>query len=135
MAQYLNVDLDLASPRPLDRLLDHLLPRTVLLHRGRRGRSHVASLELRTQRHKDAGSALKAFAALLLEMPAPARRDWEAARVRSFDIGIRADAETRPFACSVRTETLRALTELGASLAITVYASEEPTPQKRLSAR
>src|SRR6266511_3934439 len=84
---FINVDLSVAGRANLEPLVAALSRRTLLLASYRvRGRHHVR-FELKRQ-PSNAQQGIRAFAQLVRTLPQTARRLWNSARSRDFDIGI-----------------------------------------------
>jgi hypothetical protein len=126
-ARYLNVDLELESSSSMENLLGHLSEQAVVLHHAKQGRSWVACLELLSQRPRNADQAILSFVELLAGLPSAQRRQWDAAKLRTFNIGARAGLDGAPLELKVGPATLEAVAALGAGLAITVYDPAKPT--------
>jgi hypothetical protein len=126
-ARYLNVDLELESSSSMEKLLRHISEQTVVLHHAKHGRSWVASLELLSQRPRNSDQAMLLFVKLLKSLPSAQRREWDAARLRTFNIGVQAGLDGTPLELKVGPATLNAVAALGAGLAVTVYDPAKPT--------
>ena len=120
-AQYLNVDLEIASAVDFAGLLAHIARKTVVLMHEKKGRSWVASLELHSQRPRTPDAAIRAFVKVLQALPPTARRSWNGLRARTFNIGIQSGTEATALELNLAPETLAAASALGANIAITVY--------------
>jgi hypothetical protein len=125
---FLNVDLDLTSRKDLGPLVEALGAKVVLLHSGRKRGSYGASLELTELRYRDADACIARFIHLVRRLPPSARRLWDGATARRFDVGIQAGAKGASFSTRIKAGTLRRVAEIGGELAITVYV---PAPRRR----
>lgn len=122
----INVDLDVDSSADLQPLVDAMEPHTFSLDRppGR------ASFEVLDPSPSDPEAVIREFIQLVQSLPPAARRAWDAASKRVFDIGLQSGRH--PFSQSyiIGPETLRDALDLGAHIAITLYAvdpaDEEP---------
>ena len=120
--EYLNVDLDIAARGDLQPLVDAFGKRVFALHVTRlRGRC-LAALELAATTNT-ADQAIQRLAALVASLPPAARRLWNAASVRDFNIGIQAGRDPYAFSCVVSKEAVAAVTAVGGRVVITVYGS------------
>jgi len=121
-AAFLNVDLDITSRAPLDTVARAFAPNAFALFVGAEGRHHTAHLELRRQ-PSSADAAIARFVALVRRLPPGARRGWDAARRREFNIGIQAAPEPARHEFRLALATLRDADSVGASIAVTVYGA------------
>src|SRR5258708_5978753 len=123
--QFLNLDLEILSKASLAPLVKAFGKRVLVLHEGRWGRRHGAFLELSPSGHEENPDVLiRRLAALVRKLPVSARRLWNGAIVKRFDIGVQAGLRPRNFELAIRTETLEAVARIGASIGITVYAAK-----------
>jgi hypothetical protein len=133
--KFLNVDLDIFSKSDLQPLADAMGKKVIVLHVGRFKRTYEAHLELSGSplpqvRHPKSPEALIIeFCRLIEELPPAARKMWEAAKTRTFDIGIKAPGPSSCYWSSISPEALRAASEINAQIAVTVYG-----PMKRAKA-
>jgi len=121
--QFENVDLDLSSKRDLSPLISALHAQVILLHAGRRGRggSFWARLELAKQ-PRTCDQALRRFATLLKRLPPAARRTWNGATLREFNIGVQVGRQPYASEFVVSPDTVIQIARLRARLRITVYS-------------
>jgi hypothetical protein len=116
---FLNVDLDIEADGDLALLTQALEPHAYALERSP-GR---ASLELaEPARATTPEPLILEFVGIVQALPLKAREVWDRAEKRVFDIGIQSGR--RPFQETYRlgSETLRAVAEIGADIAVTVYS-------------
>lgn len=139
VSHFLNVDLELKSRADLGPLFAALDKKMVVLHsRRERGVSH-ASLELyEFSRYVTPEACIARFVQLVRRLPPSARRVWDGARRRRFDIGIEAVASGGTYASHITAKTVRAAAEVGAEIALTVYGpavrkKRRASPQRRSS--
>ena len=127
MTGFLNVDLDIYSSTPLEPLAAAFGRAALPLYVGREGRYYAAHLELagwpRTPDH-----AIRRFVALIDKLPRPARRIWNQARIREFNIGIQGGVSPDTYLAHLDPETLRLVVGVGARIGVTVYGSEHSSP-------
>jgi hypothetical protein len=128
-ASFLTIDLDVRSRRSLSPLMV-AWPWAQRVDTGR-STSHMLIL-----RPRDDSKTAEAAARVLLghvETLSPlARRCWDNASKRTFDIGVQAGMARRSFE-EVRftPETLSRIAAIGARLQVTVYPPEATTPPSR----
>jgi hypothetical protein len=126
---YLNVDLEIRSPSDLTQLVKALQRRLFVLHAGRVRGTFFASFETSGISHAP-DVAIRRLASALQRLPRPLQRLWKQARDRVFDIGVAKAAGTTPLALALRPETVRAVSELNARLALTFYARTAREPKR-----
>ena len=129
--EFLNVDLDVFSRESLAPFVKALERSFFVLHEGRWGRKYGAILELHASGYgkRTADSIIRRMSALLNKMPDSARELWNRAQIRQFNIGIQAARKPVAVEFQVGQDTLQAVSRLGASLVITVYAPEARKPK------
>jgi hypothetical protein len=135
--EYLNVDLEIWSRSDLQPLVDAFGDRVTALHVGRIKGRHFAGLEL-TAMTKTADQTIRRLAALVESLPRAARRLWNKAERREFNLGIKAGQNQYAFRCLVDPEALRALSDIDGRVVITVYGSslgELPASMRRPTVR
>ncbi len=126
---FLNVDLDLRSMANLEPLVEAFGDKVCVLYAERRGRTYTASLEV-AKLTKDADSTIRAFCALIASLPKPARKIWDGAKTRDFNIGIQAELKPHVHEIALAAGTVKAVAELNARIVITVYAPEKRKRRK-----
>jgi hypothetical protein len=132
---FLNVDLDVYSQSNLEALAAALAHKTFVLHVGREGNRYGAHFELTTL-PKNADAIIRGFAALIRALPRPARRLWDSAKTREFNIGLQAASAGKPIELHISPETIHEVASLGGQLAITVYPARFPIiPLAKLNRR
>ncbi len=140
-SEFLNVDLDVFSRESLAPFVEGLGESFFVLHEGRWGRNYGAILELdmRIFKGKSADRLIRRMVDLLNKMPRPARRLWNRAQIKQFNVGIQGGLKPPVFELVVGPDTLRAVAELGARLVVWVYPVKmakrkgTPRPKKRSS--
>jgi hypothetical protein len=121
---FLNVDLDIYSKRDLQPLVKAFGSKVHVLYVGRERAKYSAHLEI-AGLTKTADSTLRAFCRLIERLPERARRLWTSATVRSFSIGIRAGTHPNPCDFTIQPGTVKAVSDLGAEIVLTIYAPEQ----------
>ncbi|MCA1560107.1 MAG: hypothetical protein LC804_07520 [Acidobacteria bacterium] len=89
---FLNLDVDVLSLTRLDPLAAALGRQVMVHYIGREGRHYAAHFSLYNPSTAD--RAVKTLAPLIVRFPAPARRCWNRARRRVFNIGLQAGASS-----------------------------------------
>ena len=120
-AEYITIDLDVRSRRTLAPLLDAWSSAQTPAHTGK-GSPRWLVLMCPTGGKNADDDALE-FVRLVDRLPKAARRCWDLASKRTWDIGIQAGlAPQRLEEVTLETETLRAITRVGGRVQITLYA-------------
>jgi hypothetical protein len=123
---FLNVDLDLRSRQDLGLLLSALDRKVVVLHSGKQRGIQFAVLELyESSRYVEPETCIARFVQLVRRLPTSARRLWNGAMERRFNIGIQGANKGETFTTLITTTTLRRVAEVGGEIVITVYAPPE----------
>jgi hypothetical protein len=128
MTMFLNVDLDIVSRAPLEPLVAALGKAVVVHYVGKEGRRYTAHVALSSW-NRTADGVIRDLIRRVERLPRPARRLWDAATSREFNIGIQAEAT--PFSHELRLEagTVQMLAEVGGMIGITTYSPEVPAPK------
>jgi hypothetical protein len=122
----LNVDLDIISKSRLEPLVAAFGSKVSVLYVGPERSRYGAHLELGGARFpRSADTAIEALAALVSHLPRPARKLWDQARVKDFNIGIQGGFRPHCSEFPLNAETLRAVARLGARVVVTVYSAHE----------
>lgn len=119
---FLNVDLDLTSPRELAPLASALEPSLDALHVGRRGRAHWASFELRRHAAKP-DLAIRRMIAAIDGLPKAAKTHWNRTSRRDFNVGIQASHMPRASEFAIAADTVAMVARVGGRIVFTVYGS------------
>jgi hypothetical protein len=122
---FLNVDVDVFSRIPLDALVAAFGQKVMVHYVGRERRRYSAHFSLWSPRHADA--AIKRLAQLIVKLPKPARRLWDQASKRVFNVGYQSGYHPRSFESEISSAGVAAAASVGASITVTIY----PTEQKR----
>jgi hypothetical protein len=123
--QFLNVDLDVFSKVPLDPIVDAFGKKVFVLHAGKWGRRYSAHFELTDSGRGQQGDQLiRRFVELVKRLPRRARRLWNEADRREFNIGIEAAVRSQIFELRLQPRTLEAVARVGGRIVVTVYAPE-----------
>ena len=138
---FLNVDLEVISRTPLDPLVQAFGRKIDVLHVGPRGRRYGAHVEVAGSGSRgNADSLMRRLVTLVEALPRNARRLWDTAQSREFNVGIEAAATSRMFELRLEPETLMAVAGVAGRIVISVYAPErlnEPptTPERKRAAQ
>ena len=129
---FLNVDLDIESKSPLRPIARELGKRVVVMHSGRiRGR-HCLFLES-AKDHKTPDATIHDLCDLIEGLSPAARRLWDGALRRGFDIGYESRFKIRH--CNqytLRPDTIQRIAGLKAGVTVTFYRQDDTPPHKRV---
>jgi hypothetical protein len=115
---FCNVDLDIYSKSDLQPLVSAFGDKIIDLYVRRVRRAYEVHLELGAwKRNQTPSWVILGFCKLIKELPPEKRRIWNAAKTKSFDIGIAAPTKGSHYWSAVG-----AAADVGAQIAITVYA-------------
>ena len=78
----------------------------------------------------NADAAIRAMANALGTLPAPARRLWNTATRRDFDVGIQAGTEPHDHATLLTPATIQSVAALKGQITVTIYAAETTGPAR-----
>lgn len=120
MTHFLNVDLDIYSRVDLQPLVNALGKKVSALYVGRDGSSYCAHLEI-AKITKTVDSTIRALCGLIQALPTAERHLWNAARVRSFSVGIQAGRQPNPCDFAIGAKTVKTVSELSAQIVLTLY--------------
>jgi hypothetical protein len=123
-SSFLNVDLDVEAPFDLALLVEALGNRVSNLYTGPGTAGFETHLELSGDlvAPASADAAIRGFMTLLAALPSPARKLWDDATRREFNIGIQAGTTPHAFEVALDAATVADVARLGARIGITVYA-------------
>ncbi|MBI2088736.1 MAG: hypothetical protein HYT78_08315 [Deltaproteobacteria bacterium] len=119
-AEYLNVDLEVRSRRDLKPLIDALFPELHTLYVGKLQGRFFASFEISTLKNSP-DSAITEMVRAISKLPEPARRLWDHADDRVFDIGFEQQDGSRQLVWKLRNRTLFEVAKLRARIAVSLY--------------
>ncbi len=123
--EFLNVDLDLESVKPLDELVAELGDNVHVLHNGPLNETpFYAALEINEGNDNDPDSIIVAFCQRIEALSPAARTTWKKCTARRFDIGVMSGtgrSESRGVRLDLQSKTLARIAALSAQLAFTIY--------------
>jgi len=121
---FLNVDLEIEAMVPLRSLTREFGERVSVMYSGRMNGRHCLCVAIYGM-HKTPEKTIHAFCALIESLSPTGRRLWNAAKRKEFDIGFEIQlSSNRANRFSLDAKTLRRVTDLGASFAVTLYKQE-----------
>ena len=116
---FLNVDLEVRGPNDLQPLVDDFGDDVINLHAGRVHDHYLATFE--APETADANELIFYFCHLLESLGSEARRIWDEASLKVFDIGYEAGLGPTSYQSTLRPETIAAVARVGAAIRVTVY--------------
>ena len=127
LPEFLNVDLEIESNESLDAIAQEFGDRVHVLHNGPyQEMTYLLALEIYAGDDEDPESVIEAFCDLIEKLTGKAKKAWQKAKARRFDIGIESGTEVpkqkfTPLCLALSTRTLARLAALGGEVVITVY--------------
>jgi hypothetical protein len=127
LPEFLNVDLEIESGESLDAIAQEFGDRVHVLHNGPyQEMTFLLALEIYAGDDEDPESVIEAFCDLIEGLTGKAKKAWQKARARRFDIGIESGTEVpkqrfTPLCLALSTDTLARLASIGGEVVITVY--------------
>ena len=123
--KFINVDLEILSDRPLGGLKREFEALGAFyLYCGRVPSGYLLSLEMNTFLVAKLERRLVSVCRLVERLSPKGRKIWDAAKDRSFDIGMKAFVGNPMVQFSVQPDLLQRVTALGGTLSVTVYGPE-----------
>src|SRR5688572_30018463 len=118
LTHFLNIDLEVWSRRRLDVLVEAF--GEINLYVGPMGRLQLATFETsRVSSNPDV--LVRALVARARALRGEAKRLWEGAVRRDFNLGIQGGLEPRTTEVMLSRASLRAISEIGGAVVVTVY--------------
>jgi len=130
-AHFLNVDLVIESTAPLQELVEALREDAMAQFHGELDGSWRAVLGGRIDFPSSPEEVIQALLRAIARLPENARRLWDQASRRTFDIGFQSGHDRTPLEEQIGAETLSAVATLGAGIQVTVYAPERSEDRAR----
>ncbi len=140
--RFLTVDLEIVARVPLDSVVEAFGEKVFVLYVGRRGRFYYAYLEVANSYRDSAEKMIQKFVAMVKKLPREARKTWDQAKSREFDIGIeeggkRAEVgqSMQVYFLQLKEKTLKDVMSVKGTIAFTVYPPEPESPEKKQAVR
>jgi hypothetical protein len=142
---FITVDLDVYSKRRLKALADGFGDKVMVLYEGPwegRYSAFFGSYAAVRTPSRPAGptcdEVIQAWIVLIKRLPPAARRFWQSAQSRVFNIGIQSGLDPHALKIQVSARVIRQIEKLRASILITTYppesaVSKRPRGRKRMS--
>jgi hypothetical protein len=128
---FLNVDVDVWSKVPLDRVVRALANKVSVHYVGRERRLFSAHFALASSHGHTPDYLVTHLATLLLGLNVAERRLWQGALRRHFDLGIQAGHRPFDHQVALSPGSLRLVARLEASIVVTTYAAPEHSALSR----
>ena len=125
--EFLAVDLEIVSRRPIDQLVPAFGTNVGINRDAKVGKDHILLLSTggRTPFSQDFNKMINHIILtqikLVHKLPEVARKQWDNARTKTFDIGIQAGSAPHVFEVRLTNQTISAVSEVGGSIQFTVY--------------
>lgn len=121
-ASFVNVDLEIESPEPLEYLALQFAELEIRrLYCGKTKGGYLATFECNQVGGADPNSLIETFCGGIYHLDDRAIQLWHTAHRKTFDIGFEADSEIGSFRSEIKNEVARAVADAGASIVITIY--------------
>jgi hypothetical protein len=119
---FLNVDLEVGARTraALGPLVDAVDGTLFELFRGRIRSLYRAHYES-SGCHEDASATIRALATVIEGLPRPARRAWDAATLRDFNVGVELERGVRSVELAIDPDVVSRVAALGGRIAFTAY--------------
>lgn len=122
---FLNVDLEVYSDRPLDLFVSALGEAVDVLFLGETRGRYLAALELAGSGwQQEPDPIIMELAKLIRGLPEEARALWNTASERRFDVGCDAPAGPDARSMILSPETVAAIADLNGTVVMTIYPGE-----------
>lgn len=120
-----NVDFDVWSRRSLKPLVDALGESVFLLHEGWEGTRYGAHMEVHSYNTTaaDVNDLIREFVKLIDSLPTDARKLWDSAQRREFNIGMTGGFRPHSFEMRLDPDVLSSAVRLKAGVVMTIYAT------------
>lgn len=122
--RFITVDLDVYSRVRLVGLVKGFGDSMFVLYEGRAGRRYLASFELGNSWQLSADQEIRRLVALVRSLPTSARRLWNEAESRVFDIGMQAGLTPHSHKLTLSQDTIEGVGSVRGRITITTYAPE-----------
>lgn len=127
--QYLAVDLEIVSRRQIDQLAPAFGANVGINRNVKVGKDHVLLFSTggKTPFSEDLNKLINRTilmqVKLVHKLPEAARKQWDNARTKTFDIGIQAGGKPHAFEVRLTKQTISAVSAVGGSVQFTIYGA------------
>ena len=120
--RFLNVDLEIESSEDLQPLIDNLGENVSVLHQGENGSGfNFVSFEVKSSGEKDVDGIVSSFCLFIENLSPNSKQIWSKCHSKKFDAGFQSGDFPRSYQTEIRADTIKRISEIGASIVITVY--------------
>jgi hypothetical protein len=125
---FLNVDLEIESHHNLQPIVEEFGDDVHNLYCGEAQGHYLATFELHGSLKSDPDSIIYSFCRLIESFDNEAKKLWESAFTKIFDIGYECGSEPTSYSSEIRVGTIERVALLGASIRVTIYPSGPINP-------
>jgi hypothetical protein len=125
---FLNVDLEIESHHDLQPIVEDFGDDVFNLYCGEAQGHYLATFELHVSSGTDPDSIIYSFCELIESFGTEAKKLWESAFTKVFDIGYESGSEPISYSSEIRVGTIERVALLGASIRVTIYPSGPINP-------
>jgi hypothetical protein len=136
-AGFLNVDLEVGARTraQLMPLLDALASECFELYRGRIRSRYCGFYEISGCGHQSANATIRDLLDVIEGLPAPARRAWDLAATREFNVGVELERGVRSVELAIDPALIARVAALGGHIAFTAYQVAAMSKPRRKRAK
>ena len=127
---FLNVDLEVGAKRKPTALVEALGGKLHNLWAGRFKGLYRANYELAHVKTLNPTETILELVRIVRKLDRTAKKEWDAAPLRDFNVGVQAALEPYTFELAVEPRAVELVAEVGGQIGITVYAPL-PKPSRR----
>ena len=130
--RFLNVDLDIFSTVPLDKIVESFGEKVTVLYCGRWGKLYSAHVETFDSGWRgNPTTIIRQLVALVKVLPPTARELWDHAKSRQFNIGIQGGSRSPLYELRLSPKTINEVVSVNGTIIFTVYAPEHVPPKQQ----
>jgi hypothetical protein len=118
---FLQVDLEIESHHNLQPIVEGFGDNVFNLYCGESQGHYLATFELCGASGTDPDSIICSFCTLIESLENEAKKRWESAFTKVFDIGYEGGSEPSSYSSEIRVGTIERIVLLGASIRVTIY--------------
>ena len=127
--RYMNTDFEITSPIDLKPIVESFGDDVALLYNGKWNENFRAVFEI-NEFHSNANDTIDFFCTLVEGFTEKERKIWDNCFSKVFDIGYEAGLTKESYGTEIRSEVIKRVAEIGASIAITIYPPHELEKQQ-----
>jgi hypothetical protein len=132
---FLNVDLEIESHHNLQPIVEDFGEAVHNLYCGETQGHYLATFELCGVSGSDPDSIICSFCRLIESFDNEAKKLWESAFTKVFDLGYEGGSAPSSYASEIRVETIEKVALLGASIRVTIYPPSLSSPSNNCGAK